>query len=136
MKHRTFVLLAAMTLFALGVPFQTFAQSIQRRSTSQTDPKAQAKILDQYGKLPLSFEANYGQTDSKVDFLSRGHGYSIFLTGKEVVIALKAGRSLEGKGLPSRKLVKKQKEGAAKGTVVRMELAGANPAPLVLGAGE
>ena len=26
MKHRTFVLLAAMTLFALGVPFPTFAQ--------------------------------------------------------------------------------------------------------------
>jgi hypothetical protein len=25
---------------------------------SQADPKAQVKILDQYGKLPLSFEAN------------------------------------------------------------------------------
>src|SRR5208282_4878320 len=33
------------------------------------DPKAQAKVLDTYGKLPLSFEANYGQTDKRVQFL-------------------------------------------------------------------
>src|ERR1700694_6123951 len=37
-------------------------------STAQADPKAQAKILDQYGKLPLSFEANHGQADSQVKF--------------------------------------------------------------------
>ncbi|MGA8673636.1 MAG: hypothetical protein WB621_00420, partial [Candidatus Acidiferrales bacterium] len=136
MKHRTFALLVAMTLFAPGITFQTLAQNIQRRSASQTDPKAQAKILDQYGKLPLSFEANYGQTDSKVDFLSRGHGYSIFLTDKEAVIALKktAGRSPEGKVLPGHKLFDKQNERATKGTVVRMKLAGANPTSLVLGA--
>ncbi|MFZ3332316.1 MAG: SBBP repeat-containing protein [Candidatus Acidiferrales bacterium] len=138
MKHRTFALLVAMTLFAPGITFQTLAQNIQRRSASQTDPKAQAKILDQYGKLPLSFEANYGQTDSKVDFLSRGHGYSIFLTDKEAVIALKktAGRSPEGKVLPGHKLFDKQNERATKGTVVRMKLAGANPTSLVLGAEE
>jgi hypothetical protein len=138
MKRRSFALLAAMTLFALGVTFPTFAQNMPRRSASQTAAKAQATILDQYGKLPLSFEANYGQTDRKVDFLSRGHGYSIFLTGKEAVIALKktAGPSSEGKVLGGHKLDEKQNERATKGTVVRMELAGANAAPLVLGAEE
>ncbi len=33
-----------------------------------------------YAKLPLSFEANRGQTDPQVRFLSRGPGYTLFLT--------------------------------------------------------
>ena len=42
-------------------------------STSQADPKVQAKILDGYGKLPLAFEANHGQTDARVK-ISVAHG--------------------------------------------------------------
>jgi hypothetical protein len=38
--------------------------------------------------MPLSFEANAGQTDSRVKFLSRGPGYTLFLTGNEAVLAL------------------------------------------------
>ncbi|PYU31261.1 MAG: hypothetical protein DMG28_15825 [Acidobacteria bacterium] len=34
---------------------------------------------ESYGKLPLSFDANRGQTDSQVRFLSRGTGYTLFL---------------------------------------------------------
>jgi hypothetical protein len=57
-------------------------------TASPAAPQAQARILDGYGKLPLSFEANHGQTDSRVKFLSRTSGYSLFLTGDEVVLAL------------------------------------------------
>jgi len=39
-------------------------------SVAQSDPTAQTRILDNYGKLPLSFEANHGQTDGRVKFLS------------------------------------------------------------------
>jgi uncharacterized protein (TIGR03437 family) len=44
-----------------------------------------------HGKLPLSFEANYfeanqGQTDAQVQFLSRGHGQTLFLTSTEAVL--------------------------------------------------
>ena len=46
------------------------------------------KILDVYGKLPLHFEPNLGQTSSQVKFLARGHGYSLFLTEKEAVLSL------------------------------------------------
>ena len=45
-------------------------------------------ILDAYGNLPLSFEANQGQTDEQVKFLSRGSGYSLFVTATEAVLAL------------------------------------------------
>jgi hypothetical protein len=41
-----------------------------------------------YGKIPLSFEPNRGQTDASVQFLSRGSGYSLFLTKDEVVLNL------------------------------------------------
>ena len=47
------------------------------------------QLVSNYGKLPLSFEANQGQTDSRVKFLSRGRGYSLFLTGDEAVLTLK-----------------------------------------------
>jgi uncharacterized repeat protein (TIGR01451 family) len=42
---------------------------------------------NEFGKLPLSFELNQGQTDSSVKFLARGHGYTIFLTGNEAVLS-------------------------------------------------
>ncbi|HEX5410279.1 MAG TPA: choice-of-anchor D domain-containing protein [Terriglobia bacterium] len=41
-----------------------------------------------YGKLPLAFEANNGQADSRVKFLSRGAGYMLFLTDNEAVLKL------------------------------------------------
>src|SRR5437870_4840495 len=44
-----------------------------------------------YGRLPLSFEANQGQADPSVDFLSRGAGYSLFLSPSEAVLALQPG---------------------------------------------
>jgi uncharacterized repeat protein (TIGR01451 family) len=37
--------------------------------------------------LPMSFEANQGQTDARVKFLARGHGYALFLTGDRAVMA-------------------------------------------------
>jgi hypothetical protein len=54
---------------------------------------AQASLVESYGKLPLSFEINKGQTDSAVKFLSRGSGYSLFLTGNEAVLALRKSNS-------------------------------------------
>jgi hypothetical protein len=36
--------------------------------------------------LPLSFEANQGQTDKRVRFLSHGRGYGLFLTADEAVL--------------------------------------------------
>ena len=65
---------------------RTTATAVSPISASQSDPKAQAKILDSYGKLPLAFEANHGQTDGRVKFLSRTGGYSLFLTKDEAVL--------------------------------------------------
>jgi hypothetical protein len=54
---------------------QPIAQASQRRST--------------YGQLPLTFEANRGQTDPQVKFLSHGKGYTAFLTAGGLVLSLR-----------------------------------------------
>jgi CRISPR/Cas system CMR-associated protein Cmr3 (group 5 of RAMP superfamily) len=48
------------------------------------------QIEERYGKLPLNFEENRGQTDASVKFLSRGNGYGLFFTANEAVLALRA----------------------------------------------
>jgi len=50
------------------------------------NPAAQVRLRAEYGKLPLAFEANQGQTDGQVKFLSRGAGYTLFLTGGGAVL--------------------------------------------------
>ena len=61
--------------------------------SSQRPTKAQqARAVAAYGKLPLGFEANQGQADSRVHFLSRGSGYLLFLTPDEAVLALESER--------------------------------------------
>ncbi len=46
------------------------------------------QLAADFGKLPFSFEPNAGQTDSQVKFISRGQGYTLFLTDKEAVLSL------------------------------------------------
>ena len=79
---------------------------------------AAAKAPD-YGKLPLGFEANAGQTDGQVKFLARGPGYSVFLTGNAAVLSLQ-NTANTGRTIPDR--------------VIRMKLVGANVNAGVLGA--
>jgi hypothetical protein len=56
---------------------------------AKSDAKAPVGLVRDYGRLPLSFEANQGQTDPRVRFLSRGPGYGLFLTGDEAVLVLR-----------------------------------------------
>ena len=78
----------------------------------------QVRVSETYGRLPLYFEANRGQTDPQVKFISRGDGYVLFLTSREAVLALNAPT-----GQPA--------EGAQ--TVVRMRFVGADSEPRVSG---
>ena len=48
----------------------------------------QANSRQPFVKLPLTFQANHGQTDPAVKFLSRGPGYTLFLAEGEAVLSL------------------------------------------------
>jgi len=89
-----------------------------------------------YGQLPLSFEVNQGQTDPTVRFLSRGQGYTLFLTPEEAVLALRgsavnpqAAKSVDH-SVPTVATAAARTSGA----VLRMKLAGANRTVVVAGA--
>ena len=51
-------------------------------------PAAQARLVADYGKLPLSFEANQGQTAEEVKFIARGPGYAMFVKSDEAVLTM------------------------------------------------
>jgi IPT/TIG domain/Beta-propeller repeat len=65
--------LAAVAMFAAAV-------------TAAAKPAAES-----YGRLPLLFEQNEGQVDPAVRFLSRGRGYSLYLTASEAALRLNDG---------------------------------------------
>src|SRR5437660_872176 len=99
------------------------------------------QVLAAYGKLPLSFEANKGQTDPQVKFLARGRGYTLFLSPDEAVFVLRKAKA-EEQGANSSPLMRNTARLMAERvcdyeqTILRMKLAGANPAPEMAGVGE
>ena len=94
-----------------------------------------AHAAQEYGRIPLSFEANQGQAEKTVKFLSNGSGYSLFLTDSSAVLALtKPEVSREKPGRAAGKSIKPPFAHTASRTdVVRMDLAGANRATQVAG---
>src|SRR5439155_18644506 len=105
------------------------------------------RLVKRYGELPLSFEANHGQTDSRVKLLARGSGYTLFLTGDEAVLSLKSqnpgARSQESEARSQNKKrpwsvvsgqlrkTKTTDQGLRTTDVLRMKLVGANRAAKV-----
>jgi centrosomal CEP192-like protein/beta-propeller repeat-containing protein len=95
----------------------------------------QARLLSSYGKLPLTFEQNLGQSDSRVRFLAHGEGYALFLTGQETVLHLDATIAGETRGATATPagLAKASRPVQRFSSVVRLTLAGSNPHSLVEG---
>lgn len=56
------------------------------------DPESRRQIRDAASQLPLSFEPNVGQTQSEVKYLSRGNGYTFYVTPTDAVMFLRRGK--------------------------------------------
>ena len=53
----------------------------EHRDSSRSGGLPESRLVrEAHGNIPLSFEANQGQADPEVRFLSRGPGYILFLT--------------------------------------------------------
>src|SRR5438445_709668 len=80
----------SLAAFASKPSTRTMAEAVPSLDRfAQPDRGRQARLVEAYGKAPLSFEANQGQADPRVKFLSRGSGYTLFLTSDEAVISLR-----------------------------------------------
>src|SRR5665213_1871644 len=64
---------------------------ISPNSNASSSTKIPAATGPTYGKLSLTFEPNQGQTDARVKFLTRGSGYTLFMTAEEAVFAGREG---------------------------------------------
>jgi len=86
--------------------------------------------VEVYGKLPLSFEENVGQTAQEVRYVSHGAGYKLFLTPREAVLALSAPVSYDLSPLHRFETLRALQRAirARTMTTVRMRFEGANPA--------
>ena len=99
-------------------------QTTQQRDTlKHPDAATKTRLNEMYGQLPLSFEANGGQTDPQVDFISRGSGYTLFLTPREAVLALSASSGAPTTGSA------KSKNAATDTAVLRMKFVGSETKP-------
>ena len=83
--------------------------------TQKRKPARNFRLDTKYGRLPPSFEANQGQTSSQVKFLSRGRGFTLFLTPTDAVLNL---------------------SGSDRGSALRLNLVGANRRAKISGVDE
>jgi len=134
----------------------TLPHQIPTSFTTQLTALRKQKLVASYGQLPLSFEANQGQTGPRVKFLSRGSGYTLYLTPSEAMLTLtrpverathrrepgvELGQGDTGMIEDSRlgrrdvesKSVPRTSQGAS---VLRLKLLGANPKPVLEGLDE
>ena len=140
MRRKQFALLslcliiAAAGLLAIKSPLKS---RTARPINSHIAPPA--RVIESYGKLPLSFELNQGQTDPEVKFISRGSGYNLFLTSNEAVLTLKKPGIKNNPQIPQisqMSVPSASALSASSADVLRMKLIGANPSPRVTGLDE
>ncbi len=79
------------SLFLLGFGPSKNSNPLKR---SESFSGRQILLDSNYGKLPLAFEPNQGQTDPQVKFLARGGGYNLFVTSQEAVLLFKKSKAL------------------------------------------
>ena len=136
-------ILLIFSLLAQGWVFAASATAaIPDPAPIHSSSEKQLQAVANYGKLPLSFEPNQGQTDPSVKFVSRGSGYALFLTNDGAVLALGHSRRKAADCNSSLLQIEPQPascEAASSGgqDVVRMTLAGAaSPGRLMQASGE
>ncbi|MGO9088384.1 MAG: SBBP repeat-containing protein [Candidatus Sulfotelmatobacter sp.] len=111
--------------------FQTLAWGILAAvaaTTSTAQPAAEQAPFQprrtEYRRLPLTFEINQGQSGPEVKFLSRGAGYTAFLTTGGMMLSLRASEFVAGSGS-----VNSHTGGSV---TVQFALIGANQNPIVV----
>jgi len=117
-EGRCFLRLAAVAVLSLLVSGLLVYGWFNRWNSKVPVHPNGGEFRPEHRGLALSFEANQGQVDSRIRFLSRGRGYSLLLTDTEALLKLPAAsQSQAGQTL----------------SWIRMQHVGANPEPRVKG---
>ena len=127
-----------MRLNVLGLTLVTMMlaatpSSAQPAAVASSPASAQpgAQVQARYGNLPLTFEANQGQTAPQVKFLSRGKGYSAFLTAGGMVLSLRPSKAVAAQ--PAGNVAANNKSQKSVSATLQFKLLGAARNPAVIG---
>lgn len=141
-----FIIFTALAICAFSAPDSRAADEALKNASpavrlyapppvKEIDPDLRASIARRYGQLPLAFEVNAGQVDSSVKLLSRGNGYTLFLTPTEAVLSLRRRSMEERRALPGSFAGKREFKPAAR-SVIRLKAIGADANPKITGLDE
>lgn len=135
MKKRLVSLISALALLVAAI---TTWQVWPGSSSGISVAPSAAYTNQSWGPLPLSFEANEGQTDSQVEFLARGQGYTLYLKPTEAVLSLtksSAVPQIPDLATANDGTLESSGPKAEPPTVLSMQLVGANASAKVMGRG-
>ena len=107
------------------------ATAVSGAQSGMAQVPSRASITANYGKLPLTFEANQGQIDSKVRFVSLGPGYSVFLTAGGMVLSLRPSKAVSSQPADNVAAINKAQRSAK--STLQFKLLGAAKNPTVIG---
>ena len=98
---------------------------------AMTDPQ----VMKAYGQLPLSFEANQGQSAADVKYLSRGNGYLLSLRGQEADLTFRQAPAAHPVATNRLRMYRTRRVPRApeKFSTLRMRLDGSNPSAQITG---
>ena len=120
-RTRRMLFVVAITCLATSFAslFFVAASNDDNQYTAASSAPVKTHAAERFGKLPLSFELNTGQTNPSVKFLARGPGYDLFLTATDAVMTLRKLSDPDANGRES--------------SVLRLKLIGANSTARVEG---
>jgi hypothetical protein len=131
-----------LLLIFLGAAIRRSARGARTTANRAAKPSREnqdAKWLEAYGKLPLRFEENMGQTAREVRYVAHGDRYELFLTAQEAVVALARPVHLDlspRHRFATLRALREARQNARQTnqtTALRLQLEGSNPQPQIAG---
>ncbi len=126
-RNLAWMILTAVTVAGSAQPFSA---QVSPRGISAGPKPSTVRFAQGYGHLPLTFERNEGQANSQAKFVTRGRGYSAFLTSGGLVLSLRPSRVANASQPDDASKTKAQK---LPSTTLQFKLIGATPNPVIAG---
>ena len=129
MYRRVLMLVVAVSLLPVAMSWADPVQIV-----AALPAPSMATVQSTYGKLPLSFEANQGQWDPSVQFVTQGRGHTLFLTPSEAVLSLRTGEVKDQRRADhAARHNPVSNPSPSSHSIVRMSFAGADPQAEIVG---
>ncbi len=122
-----------------AAPQMKGARAAAPHALAPVHPASKLSLAAAFGNLPLRFEENLGQADSRVRFLARGSGSELFLADKEAVLVLTKPAPSDSYAAPSAPAIPslapkhERLRAEVQSTVLRFSLVGASASPQISG---